>query len=85
MNHLDLRSLNLGDKNILVFQTKKDAKNFTFPHLAYLTPAANRFWVFWVVVRQEQNGSFSILTKSGDFLPIENRRWVGDKTYTSGK
>lgn len=83
MNHLDLRSINLGDKNILTFETKKMAQKATLPQLAYITPAANRFWAFWVIVRQEQDGVFSILTKSGEFLPIENRRWVsGTKTYT---
>lgn len=79
MNDLDLRNINLSDKNILTFQTKKAAQNAKLPYLAYITPAANRFWSFWVIVRQEQNGVFSILTKSGEFLPIENRRWVSSK------
>lgn len=83
MAHLDLRHINLGDKNILTFETKKAAKGFAFPHLSYLTKAANRFWAFWVVVRQTQEGEFGILTQSGEFLPIENRKWVGDKTYVA--
>ena len=84
MSHLDLRSINLGDKNILAFETKKAAQKHPLPHLAYITQAANRFWAFWVIVRQEQNGAFSVLTKSGEFLPVENRRWVsGNKTYTA--
>ncbi len=82
MSHLDLRSVNLGDKNILTFETKKLAKKFNLPHLSYITQAANRFWAFWVIVRQDQDGTFSVLTKSGDFLTIENRKWVSDgKTY----
>lgn len=83
MSDLDLRSVNLGYKNILTFETKREAKKFSAPHLAFVMPAANRFWSFWVIVRQSQNGDFAILTKTGEFIPIENKRWVsGNKTYT---
>ena len=83
MSSLDLRSINLGDKNILTFTTKKQAKKFSLPYLCYITEAANRFWTFYVIVRKSQDGEFSILTKDGTFLTIENRRWVGESTYTN--
>lgn len=83
MNHLDLRHINLGDKNILTFETKKAASGVTLPHLAYVTKAANRFWSFWVIVRRSQNGEFGVMTKAGEFLAIEDRKWIGNKTYTN--
>lgn len=82
MNSLDLRSINLGDKNILTFEKKKDAKKHPLPHLCYVTEAANRFWVFYVIVRKRTGGEFEVMCKDGQFLPVEDRRLVGgDKTY----
>lgn len=82
MGSLDLRSFNLGDKNILTFSSKKEAKTFPLPHLCYVTEAANRFWRFYVIVRKRQTGEFEIMLKDGQFMPIVNRRWLGgDKTY----
>ncbi len=80
MASLDLRSINLGEKNILTFSTKKQAKKFPTPHLCYITEAANRFWVFFVICRTEQDGTFSIMCKDETFLQMENRRWIGGKT-----
>lgn len=34
---LDLRGINLADKNILTFATKKDAKRHRLPYLCYIT------------------------------------------------
>lgn len=85
MNPVDLRHINLADKRILTFQTRRMAERHSLPQLAYVAPAANRFWAFWVIVRQEPCGTFAVMTKSGDFLEIENRRWLGgDKTYVEG-
>jgi len=74
---LDMRGINLGDKNILTFQTKAAAKKHPLPHLCYVTEAANRFWVFWVIVRKLQNGEFQVMRKDGNFMPFEDRKWLG--------
>jgi hypothetical protein len=83
MAALDLRSINLADKNILTFTTLKQAKKHPLPHLCYITQAANRFWLFYVIVRKSQNGDFFILRKDGQLFPFENYRLVGDKRYLS--
>ncbi len=81
---LDLRGINLADKNILTFATKKDAKRHRLPYLCYITEAANRFWVFYVIVRKLQSGEFQVMRKDGQFMPYVDRRWLGgDKTYIS--
>lgn len=82
MASLDLRSVNLADKNILTFATKKEAKRHPLPYLCHITEAANRFWVFYVIVRKLQSGEFQIMRKDGQFMPFIDRRWVGgDTTY----
>ena len=70
MASLDLRSIDLGTKNVLTFQTKKAAKSFQMPHLCFLMEAANRFWVFYVVARKSQNGDFHIMTKD-EFTAVQ--------------
>lgn len=83
MASLDLRSINLGDKNILTFQTKKAAKGHPLPALCYITEAANRFWVFYVIVRKSQNGDFEIMCKDGSLIPCVDRRWTVEATYVN--
>lgn len=81
---LDLRSINLGDKNILTFETKKSANDFPKPYLCYPMQAANRFWVFYVIVRKLPSGEFQIMRKDGQFMPFEDRKWIGgNKTYSN--
>ncbi len=82
MAALDLRSFNLGSNNIRTFPTKKAAKSFSLPHLCYVTQAANRFWVFYVIARKSQNGEFHIMTKDGNFLAVPEVKWTGTKTYS---
>lgn len=83
MASLDLRSINLADKNILTFATKKEAKKYgPLPYLCYVTEAANRFWRFYVIVRKLPNGEFQVMRKDRQFMPYIDRRWLGgDLTY----
>jgi hypothetical protein len=82
---LDLRGVSLADNNILTFQTKKQADRFPLPCLCYVTEAANRFWVFWVVVRKLQSGEFSVMRKDGTFFEVPERQWLGGNvTYLPG-
>lgn len=83
MASLDLRKFNLGTTNIKTFETKKLAKQYPIPHLAYIKEAANRFWLFYVIVRKSTDGSFSIMLNDGTFMEVPEINLVANKTYSA--
>jgi hypothetical protein len=68
----DLRSINLGDKNIASFALKRDAVAFAkskgWPPKA-AQQAHNRFCIFWVVA-QQQPSCLRILTKNDGWFDL---------------
>ena len=74
---LDLRApeFHLTTSNIRTFARKREAiaecRRMMLPTY-HITEAANRFWAFWVINRTEPDGTWTVLTKTGEWAPFDH-------------
>ena len=66
--NLDLRSIHLGETNLLTFERRRDAESWCRANMlptCHATKAANRFWAFYVIARTFPDDTWTLRTKSG--------------------
>ena len=83
---LDLRRYHLGELQIASYARKAEAlacmklRAKTHPEhglkASYVTKAANRFNVFWVVAWPSEEGRVVLLMRNGESLTVSHPGWV---------